>query len=138
LQSLFQTIHIPFEVEKELAAKGPDEDVPDVLSMMQGWVVVQSPISMRAFPNLHPGEAAAISLALEHEARLLMDEKSGRKVAIAQGIPVIGTVGILIEAAEKGYLDLAETFGRLKVTNFRFPEQALDLILEQFHQRHPK
>lgn len=138
LQSLFGTIHVPTEVERELTAKGPGQGVPDVVAQMQGWLIVQTPHSLIQFPGLHPGEAAAISLAMEHASRLLIDEKAGRKVAAAQGVAVIGTVGVLEEAAERGYLDLADAFHQLKSTNFRFPEAALDFILEQFNQRRPE
>lgn len=138
LWSLFGTIHVPTEVEQELTAKGPEQGVPDILSIMRGWLVVQKPSALRSFPGLHPGEAAAISLAMEQVSRLLVDEKAGRRVAAAQGIAVIGTVGVLEEAAERGFLDLADAFSRLKTTNFRFPEAALDVLLDQFNRRHPK
>src|SRR6187402_1738569 len=92
LRSLFGTIHVPSEVELELSAKGPGQDVPDILSLMQGWLIVQKPSAPQTFPGLHPGESAAISLALEHVSTLLIDEKVGRKIATAQGIAVIGTV----------------------------------------------
>lgn len=137
LQSLFGVIHVPTEVEEELSAKGPGQGVPDILSLMQGWLVVQNPSVPQTFPGLHPGESAAISLALEHVSTLLIDEKAGRKVAAARGIAVIGTVGVLVEAAERGLTDLAEAFARLKATNFRFPEAALDILLKQFNQKHP-
>jgi predicted nucleic acid-binding protein len=138
LKHLFGTIHIPSEVELELNAKGPGQGVPDVLALMQSWVVVRAPATIRSFPGLHPGEAAAISMALEQTARLLIDEKAGRKVAAANGVTVIGTVGVLVEAAELGSLDLADSFAKLKATNFRFPDSALDKILGQFYERHPK
>ena len=138
LQSLFGTIHVPPEVEKELSAKGSVQGVPDIPALMQGWLIVQAPASTLSFPSLHPGEAAAISLALEQSAGLLIDEKAGRKIAAARGITVIGTIGVLEEAAERGLLDLGDAFARLKATNFRFPEAAFDLILEQFNRRHPK
>jgi predicted nucleic acid-binding protein len=138
LNHLFGTIHLPSEVERELTAKGPGQGVPDVLSLMRGWVVVRAPATIRLFPGLHPGEVAAISLALEQTARLLIDEKAGRKVAAANGVTVIGTVGVLVEAAERGGINLAESFAKLKATSFRFPDVALDRILDQFEQQHPK
>ena len=49
---------------------------------------------------------------------LLMDERSGREVALRRNLPVVGTLGILERAAEKGLLDFAETLQKLKATGF--------------------
>ena len=52
--------------------------------------------------RLDVGEAAALVLAMELRADLvLIDETVGRTVARELGIPVIGVLGILIEAKEK-------------------------------------
>ena len=136
VQALFGTVYVPPEVERELAAKGVAEGVPDILALTRGWLIVQAPTTLFSFPTLDPGEAAAISLAIELKvSSLLIDEKAGRKAAAAKGIPVIGTVGVLEEAAERGLLHLDEAFRLLKATNFRFPAKALDELLRDFHQR---
>lgn len=136
VQVLFGTICVPPEVVKELSAKGPAEGVPDLLALTQGWLIIRVPTGLHEFPGLDSGESAAISLALELKAAsLLIDEKAGRKAAAAHAIPVIGTIGILEEAAERGLLDLAEAFRRLKTTNFRFPHAALDELLREFLKR---
>lgn len=51
--------------------------------------------------DLGAGEASAIQLALEQNARLLIDEKLGRKVADSLNISIIGTVGVLLLAKKK-------------------------------------
>ncbi|HEX9960241.1 MAG TPA: hypothetical protein VGB00_04885 [Pyrinomonadaceae bacterium] len=38
---------------------------------------------------------------------LLLDERSGREVALKRNLPVVGTLGILERAAEKGLIDFA-------------------------------
>ena len=138
LQALFGTIHIPIEIEQEIKAKGPAQGVPDVINLMQGWLIVQKPSTIHSFPGLHPGEAAAISLAIEQSARLLIDEKAGRKVAATYGVAVVGTVGILEELAERRLINLSEAFDQLKATNFRFPSVALDTILKLFEEQRSK
>jgi len=47
------------------------------------------------------GEASAIALGIKLNARLLIDEKLGRKVAQQFKLPVIGTAGVLMLAKEK-------------------------------------
>ena len=51
-------------------------------------------------------ESEAIALAEEISASgLLIDERAARKVAMAQKLPLIGTVGILLLAKRRGLLD---------------------------------
>ncbi len=52
----------------------------------------------------------ALQLALSsHAAGILMDDLDGRKAARQLGLPVIGTIGLLERAAEKGLIKLPET-----------------------------
>lgn len=47
------------------------------------------------------GEAAAISLALKVGARLiLLDERKARRIAATLGLPMLGTLAILLRAKE--------------------------------------
>ncbi len=47
---------------------------------------------------IHRGEAEAIVLALDLHVPLLMDDKAGRRVAEAYGIPCLGTLAVLLDA----------------------------------------
>ena len=55
--------------------------------------------------ELDIGEAEAVVLALENNVPdVLIDEYKGRKVAQAQGLSTIGTVGVLLQAKKKGLI----------------------------------
>ena len=57
--------------------------------------------------QLDPGEAEAIALALELKSDLLLlDERRARTVASRLALRVVGLLGMLIEAKQKGLLPL--------------------------------
>lgn len=52
--------------------------------------------------RLHDGEIAALALAVERKASLvLLDDSAGRKAAASLGLRVIGLLGVLAEARTK-------------------------------------
>ena len=74
---------------------------------------------------------AAINLALEIRAHLLpIDEGMGRKSAVARGIHVAGTIGILEKAADHKLIDLKDAFSRIKETDFWISPDLLDMRLK--------
>ena len=72
------------------------------------WITVVSPANLEVLATLlagglHRGEAEAIAVAVERRAdRLLIDERQGRLTAEALGVPVVGSVGVLIAAKVRG------------------------------------
>ncbi len=108
LRQLYDTITIPQAVYNEMANIG--RTVPGALEVQTlPWITVQ-PVkdrnqveALRAV--LDPGEAEAIVLALELNASLLIiDERPGRSIARQNSIPIIGVLGILLEAKQQGLI----------------------------------
>lgn len=61
----------------------------------------------------------AILLAEEFAADiLLIDEKIGRVVALKRNLPVVGTLGILEQASDKGIVDFIDILDKLKTSGF--------------------
>lgn len=56
------------------------------------------------------GEAEAIVLAAEFELRLIIDERRGRRVARAHGVPIIGSGAVLWAAKQRGLIDRVAPF----------------------------
>ncbi|MFC6614940.1 twitching motility protein PilT [Halopenitus salinus] len=57
--------------------------------------------------HLDPGEAQAFALADARDGRLLTDDGDARSFAKDQGVPVIGSVGVLLAAIDAGKIDEA-------------------------------
>ena len=77
-----------------------------------------------------PGEQDAILLAESVKAeRLIIDDLEGRREAANRGLPVIGTLGILAEAARRNLLDLPQALDALQATNFHVAPDLIKLLL---------
>ncbi len=61
--------------------------------------------------KLHLGEAEALCLCLENNARLcLLDDKDARAEASLNNIPISGTLGMLIRAKQLGLIKSVKNF----------------------------
>jgi predicted nucleic acid-binding protein len=101
LQQLHALVLIPPAVAREVEPTVPT---------LPGWVVVQ-PLAHPRRPHpisssIGPGEREVISLGLELRAeRLILDEQPARRLATSLRLRVIGTVGLLLAAKDRGFLD---------------------------------
>jgi predicted nucleic acid-binding protein len=71
-------------------------------------------------------------LAAELNAeQLIVDDREGRRIAKERGIPVIGTLGVLKEAAAMGFVDLRDCVARLQTTTFYVAPEVLKNLLAE-------
>ncbi len=131
LKTLFGEVVIPTQVRDELLHSNTPEITRKFIEKPPDWLQVCQPTKIEPIPSLHLGEQAAISLALEMNAHLLLiDEKRGRHEALQRRLVVTGTIGILEQAADECLLDLEDAFTRLRKTNFRIAPAILDRRLQ--------
>ncbi len=132
LPVLFNSVVIPTAVAQELTHPATPPIVRDWMAQPPGWITIRSP-SMPTDPTLrrHRGERDAISLAQEiHADALLLDEEKARTEAMAVGVAVIGTVGILQRAANQGLItDLRAVHNQLREAKFHVSEKILQTSL---------
>lgn len=89
---------IPPAVWAELLAF--HHDLPDWLEVV---TVTDSSRVTEYRRHVHAGEAEAIALAVEIKPDwLLIDDADGRKLAKAEGAPVVGLMGVLLMAKRDG------------------------------------
>ena len=112
LQKLYAEVWIPRRVETEFLKKDPIirqetlENAPWIKT-----IDLTDPRTAAVHAELDEGEAHALALATEHDARLvLLDENRGRRKAREIGLTVKGTVGVLQEAKAEGLIDAIKPF----------------------------
>jgi predicted nucleic acid-binding protein len=133
LPHLFQEIIIPDVVRDEML----DPEAPPVLQQWianpPSWLNVQTvSIIDTTLSILDPGEQAAITQAQTLPADLLIiDERLGRQIAEEREIAIIGTLGILDDAADQGLINLAEVIAQLQQTNFRISRRIIQALLNK-------
>ncbi len=81
-------------------------------------------------PALGPGELAAIALAIEMKAPVLMDERLGRRVAALHGVSVVGSAAVLLMAKERGLIGAVKpVLEEWRVAGYLLSEALLQAML---------
>jgi predicted nucleic acid-binding protein len=109
LEKLFGELWITKEVEAEYGLP-----IPSFISIREP---VDKGRQQALMLLLDPGEASPIALAAENPGcQIIIDERKGRRVALALGLDVTGTLGLLIEASAQGFItadsDLLDSLDR--------------------------
>ncbi len=126
LGTLFGTVLIPPAVAREaLSVERP------------AWIVERSLTKPMAPPvaraRLGLGESEALSLAMEVGAdRVIIDELAGRILAQRLGLPLVGTLGILLAAKRKGLIPaIREPIDTLRRGGFRVANDLYGDLLQR-------
>lgn len=128
LKQLFNTIVVPEAVWHEIVIKG--KSYPSASTVSQSEFVSRERIHNTALfhtlsMNLSAGETETIVLAIETNARLvLLDELEARAIGKHFGLNIMGSIGCLIEAKQRGiipevksYLDRMKNSAKFWVSN---------------------
>ncbi len=125
LELLKSTYHItiPAEVKVEVVDQGKRKGSADALlienAIKEGWITVVTVGLPDGFARLcelaglQKGEAAVLGLAMERKTPALLDDQAARMLGRSLGIPVRGTLGILVEAVRKNSLGKAQALSKL-------------------------
>jgi hypothetical protein len=95
-----QAVYNEFLATERAARQSALKNVP--------WIritTLTNPQRMRVYVGLDEGEAAVLALAEERDARLvIIDELRGRRYAQRLGLPLTGTLGVLLTAKNRGLI----------------------------------
>jgi hypothetical protein len=138
LENLYGKIIIPTAVYQEIE-KGKEKPYYLDLKLID-WIEIReirNPGSKDYFLDLDEGEAEVIILAKEQNADLIiMDEIMGRRIAKQFNLTVTGTIGVLLKAKEKGFVNaikelLTELQEKGTWLNSKLISKALELANEE-------
>jgi len=117
LEKLFNKIFITQEIAEEFQKELPD------------WFQIKTP-SNKTYQkileaSLDSGEASAIAVAIENKnCLLIIDDYKGRKYSEQLGIKITGSLGIIVEAKRRGFLEFVKpVLEKIKETNFRLSSE---------------
>jgi len=139
LHKLYETVHIPSEVYNEVVIAGAG--MPGAASVANvDWLHVTPVQDAEGLAKaivrtgLGRGEISAIFLAKELVADLtLMDERKGRRLALEEGLSVVGCIGILEEMYRRDEIkDLRQIYQELIRQNIRVDLRTLQASLKLF------
>ncbi len=136
LPTIYQTIYIAPAVRTEVIRRGKSRAGATTLAKAK-WILTvaanrRALSQVRPRPaGLHRGEIETIALALQLKADLvLIDEHGARKFSKSRGLNVLGTLGVLKFAHQRGLLaDLRAALDDLRSKGFRFSDTLYREIL---------
>ena len=105
LRDAGSSVWVPEPVAREIRTYGDDDPTAQALVKLSWLEVRQSvapPSAIQAW-DLGAGESSALSLALESPgSTAIIDDLAGRRCAEALGLPLRGTVGLVLAAKQAG------------------------------------
>ncbi len=134
LQQGADEILVPPAVLQEVSAK-PDLSASMIADAGRTWLRCETPRDQKMLEvlkrDLDAGEAEAIALAYERSAdRTIMDDLAGRRCARKLGLPLVGTLGLLLAARLKGELpSLKSEVEKLSGAGFYVSDRLLEEVL---------
>ena len=137
LPALYGQVLTTPQVIEELSHADTPSIVRAWVQSLPTWLKIESPFKVDFLDTIDVGEASAISLAQERHADLvLIDERAGTDTARRVGIQVVGTLGVLIEAAIEGLIDFDSAINLLTTkTSFYASRNLIESARRIFQER---
>lgn len=134
LQVFANEVWVPAPVAAEIRSRG-ERDITSRVLRTTGWLRVHPEPSIPepiARQRLGAGESATLAIALEHTLTAIIDDLAGRRCAEMLGVPVRGTVGIVLAAKRRGVIPAARPIlAELTAVGLYLSERVLDEALRR-------
>jgi uncharacterized protein len=134
LDLIFERVHVPAIVLQETAGdlrKAGAQAVEDFVSRFATVHETQrSEIIDRVSVEIDAGEAQTIAIAQNLKCGVLMDDLLGRGVAKRFGLPVVGVLGVLLQAKREQHISqVRECVEKLIEVRYRLAQPLIDEVL---------
>ena len=140
LRDLYGQVTIPRAVYNEISVK-TDSSCKKAVDDALGWIVVEDIKNQMAKnmykTQLHEGEVEVMILSLEQDADLVViDDANAKKHAKYLNLNVTGTLGILIKAKQKGYInELKPILEEMVEKHIYLSDKLIKMCLEQVGEK---
>ncbi len=130
LEEIFDEVYVPQAVYDEVCIDNKPQSIKLKIFLANKVIKVQLDI---AKIGLGQGELEAITLYQNSKADfLLIDDKRAKNFAKLNGINVIGSLGIIILAKEKGLIkSVRDDFKRLSDSSLFISQSLIDKVLKE-------
>ena len=124
LKDMYEEVVIPHEVKVETVNHGRERGFPDAIqiedAINEGWIRVEE-IKISAeftelaqITGLNIAEVAVIYYAYKNNGTALLDEDSARTFARTLGIPIRGSLGLVLQGLRRNLLSREEALKALE------------------------
>ncbi len=132
LNTIFNEIKVPFEVYNEVTKFSKPESEKLKLFLKDKIEKINSEDYFISEGSLGAGEAKAIALYRKLKANwLLVDDEKARKIANLNQIKIIGSLGVLVIAKDRGLIkSILPLIEKIRNSNSFFSESLLNKAIE--------
>ena len=139
LEMLYQTVVVPEAIYHELTSgddfEGEKEAIADCTFLSIEKVHNKASVGiLRNVTGLDAGESESLVLYEEKKADLLLiDERKGRGVAKKMSVRYVGTMGVLMQAFDEGFIsakEIQETLEMMLICDIRLSRKLCNKVLE--------
>jgi predicted nucleic acid-binding protein len=135
LVALVDTVVVPKAVMREVSAKPDGARTVEALTALKSVTFADDelpPANILSW-DLEPGETQVITQAVRHGAnRIVIDDLEARRCAMAMGLSMIGTLGIIGRAKAVGLIDEAgPIIQRLRDTGLYASDDIVQRLLRE-------
>jgi len=134
----FSEVHIPQAVVHEATHNRYRKDskiIHNFITQNQS-VIIHNDQDSKTYADyrniLDEGESQALALADSLDCGILIDERLGRQIAKLHHIPVVGVMGLLLQAKTRGRIQsIRPLIEQLLEYDYRLSEQVIHLVLKK-------
>lgn len=129
----YPTVLVPATVVQEIQQYGPLDTTAQTLQTTAWLTVVETPPPSPDLQacNLDAGEASVLAWACAHPpTEAILDDLAGRRCAEKLGIPIRGTLGLVLAAKQQGHIPAAQpVIAKLRETGMYLSDRVVTKAL---------